>query len=500
MSGASAALREVVRGPHAVDSRAEVLREGVVVRTLAVHAGRVDADRTAAHLRRFAASVADPTGELTPYQVRDLLAPFGTEVRLYRGARIPKVIDVTALDDTAAQWATGTHTGTGVDPAGALVLGVGQLSGTRVSTPLALAAGSPVAGSRISWQVTGAALVETSVDNGASWQPASNLAPVPRLRAGATSVRAVLSRVTLSRTSTGGPTPVMGRLLVQVALDSSVDELCALGHFTLNDTDISDSARGLVVSLSGADLSRRVARNSWDETLVIDEGTNFGTAIQTVIANRMPTARFNFASTERTTPRLFFGEQSDSADPWADAQTLAKSIGYYLYFDVTGTCTLRPTPDPETSPSVWTFTDQDRPTIIEIGRRVTDENTYNRVIVQGEGTSNTVPVSARWEDDDPTSPMYIKGPYGAVTKRFRDPSVTSVEQAQDAANAMGLAVKGATEVVRLQAVVAPFIEPLDVVEVRRDRSRIVGRFAVDTVGIPLGAKELMDATCRRQRQ
>lgn len=93
-----------------------------MVRTLAVHSGSVDADRAGRILRRFDAVVADPTGELTPAGIRDLLAPFGTELRLYLGVQVPIVVRVTYVADTDADWNAGTPDDMVAD-GGDLVLG-----------------------------------------------------------------------------------------------------------------------------------------------------------------------------------------------------------------------------------------------------------------------------------------------------------------------------------------------------------------------------------------
>lgn len=389
---------------------------------------------------------------------------------------------------------------------GALTYGfiiiVGPTTGFRVSEPLLIPDG-PIAGSRIVWDAQlngGGVLVETSVDGGASWQEATNGAAIPRLRQGdVRSARTVLTRVTLTRETPDSPSPRLFRMEVEVAVDSSQEELCPVGVFTLNDVEITDGPGGVAIEVAGADLSRKISRNRWDDTYIIEAGTNYATAIQDMVRNRMPDAVFNFASTSRTTPRLFFGEQS-SNDPWQDAQDLATAIGYELFFDARGICTLRPEPDPEIGDSVWEFEDRARPTMIELRRRVTDENTYNKVVVTGEGTSNTAPVRAVAIDDDPSSPTYYLGPYGTVTMRFTSSSVTTGEQAQDAADALLRRVKGATEAVELSVVPMPALEPGDVVTVTRDKTKIEGRFLIDQLRIPLGADESMRAVGRRQRQ
>lgn len=124
MQSISEAFRNAVRGPHEARARVEIVRDGVVTRVLDAHAGSVTADRGGATLRRFAATVSDPTGELTPAGVRDELAPFGTQARVYRGVRIPRIVTASAHHAGAAGWNSGNHDGTGVDPVtGELILG-----------------------------------------------------------------------------------------------------------------------------------------------------------------------------------------------------------------------------------------------------------------------------------------------------------------------------------------------------------------------------------------
>lgn len=482
----------------------EIIRDGQVQLRLAATDGQVDADRTASQMRRFTARAADPLGQYTPGDIRDVLAPFGAECRISRGLRTQKIVEIVDVDDTQAQFATGTLTGLTATVGGSLQLSSGNTTGTRVSPALGLSAGVPVAGSRLAWRevilAPGSAIkVETSIDNGASWQVVRNLGPIPRLALNQTSVFAVLVRTTITRQFASDTTPSLDYIELRVAMDTSVDELMPMGYFSLNDTSVKDSRSGVEINLAGADLSRRVDRNGWDATFVIDEGTNVGTAIQMIVADRYPQAVFNFASTQRTTPRLFYGEQSTSA-PWGqDAQALAKNIGYELFFNSAGVCTFRPVPDPDLQPSVWDFEDVINPRMLDLTNAYTDQFTYNQVIAQGEGSGNDIPVSARWFDDDPFSPTYYKGRYGTVTKKIRNSLITTIEQAQDVSNAQGLLVKGATETIQLNVVPVTFIEPSDVIGIERNRSKVHGRFAIDGMSMSLGAKDSMSIVCRRQR-
>ncbi len=379
---------------------------------------------------------------------------------------------------------------------------LGPTLGTWTSPPVALPE-FPVTGSQLVWDATipagATALFETSVDNGGTWQPAVNGGPVARLLAGTQIAKTVLTRITMTRVGPLDPTPRVHRLEVRVSVDASVDELCPLGVFTLNDTSISDGPKGLEIEISGADLSRKVSRNRWDTTYIVPEGSNYADAIVAGVSDRLPGVLFNVESTERTTPRLFFGEQS-SNDPWTDFQDMAVAIGHELFFDAMGLATLRPEPDPDIDAAVWQFDDNANPTITSLTRRVSDENTYNKVVVTGEGTSNDVPVRGVAIDDDPASPTYFLGPYGTVTLRVTTPMVLTDEQAQEAAEALLRRFKGATEAVEIEAVPMPALEPGDVVTVIRGRSKVEGRFLIDAMRIPLGAEDTMRIVGRRQRQ
>lgn len=123
MIGTSDGFRSAVSTAHEHTALIEVVRDSAVVRTLAAHSGSVDADRSGRILRRFSAAVADAEGELTPAGIRDLLAPFGTLLRIHRGVRVPVVVAVRAVDDTQVDWTAGTRVNTVANLSGELVLG-----------------------------------------------------------------------------------------------------------------------------------------------------------------------------------------------------------------------------------------------------------------------------------------------------------------------------------------------------------------------------------------
>lgn len=74
---------------HTIVTRAEVLRNGLVEAELVVLDGTADVSSAAEMRRRASVTIADADGTLTPRQASDLLAPFGTELRLWRGIANP---------------------------------------------------------------------------------------------------------------------------------------------------------------------------------------------------------------------------------------------------------------------------------------------------------------------------------------------------------------------------------------------------------------------------
>lgn len=400
------------------------------------------------------------------------------------------------------------------------------LTGYRISPPLALPQ-SPITNSVIHWDPTTIAVgstvtVESSIDNGATWQLCTNDEPIPRLIYGYNVATTLLTRVTLYRARLTDPTPTVANLEVRVATDSSEDELVSLGVFYITSTEItmsggsgtgsSGSGGGgsgvtgsgggstggaLSIQISGVDQSRQVSRNTWQDVYYIPANTNYATAIQQIIDNRLPGLQYNFQSTPMKTPKIILGTQLGN-DPWQDAQDMATAIGFELFFDAAGICTLREIPDPATGQSVWTFSDQANPTIAQLDRTLTDQTTYNYVICYGESVDNTVPVQAVAFDNDPNSPTYYLGPYGIVSTTFQSAMITTTAQAQAAANALLLAVKGASENVALTVVPNPALEPGDVVTVEVADAQISGTFLVNDIQTPLSAAQGQTLTVYRQ--
>jgi len=122
MLGTSLEYDRLIVTTHQHRARIEVWLDDQFVRTLAVHAGWVDVDRNNKFVRRFTATVADATGELTPVGVRDLLAPLGTEVKPFIGLAVPVNISIVMRAETTEDWDSGIGYSVQTTPEGWLTM------------------------------------------------------------------------------------------------------------------------------------------------------------------------------------------------------------------------------------------------------------------------------------------------------------------------------------------------------------------------------------------
>jgi hypothetical protein len=390
------------------------------------------------------------------------------------------------------------------------------LTGYRVSDPLYLT-GTAVTGSVIRWNVTPGTtgstyLVETSINNGASWDVATNNAQVPRLRSGDTTTLAVLTRVTMTRLNVGHTSPKMTSLELQVSCDASVDEYVPIGHGVITSVKPSigtgagnsggngvftsgggQIGTGLFLKVKAIDPSRSISKNPWQKPFVVN-AEPYELAVKSMVVDRLPTQEdFSVVSANRNTDLLIYGlSQSDS---WQDIRDLATACGFEAFFDVAGTFTFRQVRDPRITPPVWTFDDGATCTVTQVDRELTDEQTLNYIVVKGESTSSQNPVSAVAFDNDPGSPTYVGGRFGAHGAVITIPSVVTQDQAQTAANAILYASIGSCETTTITTVPIPFLEVGDCVTVSIGDVESDGRYVISQMTTSWPTQTI---TCFRQ--
>lgn len=122
-------LAAAVQNSHTAVCRVDIVQDGKVIGQLDdVFGGQAVSDGTAAQRTQWEVYVADPDGTLAPDGMESALAPYGTRLQLWRGARLQDVDLRRRQHNTAASWQTytefGLNSGTvGSASDGALVMG-----------------------------------------------------------------------------------------------------------------------------------------------------------------------------------------------------------------------------------------------------------------------------------------------------------------------------------------------------------------------------------------
>lgn len=277
----------------------------------------------------------------------------------------------------------------------------------------------------------------------------------------------------------------------------TVPEEVPLGVFGLDNVAVDDTGVSLVITIDGYDLADIVSRSLLVQDFPIAAGTNFGDAIQSLLAFSVAGLTFNFISTTYTTPALLW---ATGQDPWVAARTMAAAIGCEIFFNPDGVCVMQAIPDYSSLASVWDYHEGADSTILSVNKQQTNRDTYNYYIVTGEHSTNTAPVRGEAFDDNPASPTYYKGSYGRVPAPVESSKlVTTTNQANEAASALLHQSIGQGDRLHFNAIVNPAHEVNDVISFRRSKSKIDGKYVIDTFAIPLTHNRAMDVTTRARQ-
>lgn len=289
-----------------------------------------------------------------------------------------------------------------------------------------------------------------------------------------------------------------------------VDYLFSQGVFMLEGADAEDSLRGITITLSAFDLSRKLARNKYTRPFPITNNENTVDAAKRILNDRIPGLAIISTSTTFTTPYAVLDVE---ADPNDEVSELMKSIGYEFFFNPDGLPVLQPEPDPDDStfPTTWTYEGGSSGTLLRVNRASSNENVPNYIVVTGQSTYNITPARGASWDDDTSSPTYAgnpesdpvvpPGPYGLVPDFVKDPRVSTASQALASAQGRLLKNKGKTEMTNVWIVPNPAHVEGDVFRAVRPTTGLDTRLVIEKMTIPLkatGAPEMPLVTRKRK--
>ncbi|MEP7115112.1 MAG: DUF5047 domain-containing protein [Ilumatobacteraceae bacterium] len=266
-------------------------------------------------------------------------------------------------------------------------------------------------------------------------------------------------------------------------------EMMPLGVFPIQ----SSTADGLtlVTQISALDRSQLVKDARLEDAYQIVAGVNYATAIQNLIGAGVDGLTYQFAPVPFATPLLTFPAQ---ADRWDAAQGMAKSCGFELFFDGTGTLVLRP--EPTFTAPVWTVAEGPDGVLVAASLAQDRGPAYNRVIATGENSSiGTIPRGV-WTDAAAASPSRYSSGFGRKPRFYSSPFITTDGQAQSAANAIGASVAGVARSLSFSAIPNPALETGDPILVRRTALGIDEVHLIDSLTFDLTATGAMTARSR----
>lgn len=263
-------------------------------------------------------------------------------------------------------------------------------------------------------------------------------------------------------------------------------EVSPLGVFRLSKSSITDNNAGSpTIQLEAFDRARTISRDKFKIPYFIAAGNSAMAALKAIAKETFPALQFDaISSAVNTTAPLLY---EAGGDPWEAMYALAVSMGCEVYFDVDGRLAVLPPSDINalSSPD-FTYIENQGCSMLDLSREYSDEGVYNGIIVTGESIGDQLPpVRGEAWDDNPNSPTYRYGSYGEVPGFITDNLAKTTDQCQAIAKAQLNLVLGKASQLDITGIVNPSYECGDIVQVRREKSRVDGLYAVDAFNIPL---------------
>jgi hypothetical protein len=161
---------------------------------------------------------------------------------------------------------------------------------------------------------------------------------------------------------------------------------------------------------------------------------------------------------------------------------LEQSYGAETYFDANGDFVFAQKPA-DTDPVVWTVDAGDTGVMVDAKESLDRTGVYNGVLVKGQAQADQPPISALSTFTDPTSPIRWGGPFGHVAILADSTTVTTVAEAQAAADSLLRLRLKQTRSLELTAAPNPALEAGDTISVAfpdgRTETHLVDAVTID---------------------
>ena len=273
------------------------------------------------------------------------------------------------------------------------------------------------------------------------------------------------------------------RLYRGIQYTDGTEEYVPLGVFVITEVDVKDTNEGVSMVIRGEDKSIIVSRNKWTSAYQMVNGT-LEASLTALLQNRYADITTDFPVTNISVNQIVLGSDSN-LDPWKDAVGIAQLVGYDLYFDVNGVCTMKQFPTLDAASVVATYKEGSGTTITSLDRKISTKETYNGVVYTVEGSQVTTPVRVEIWDEDPASPTYRYGVFGSVPTFVTTNLISTSAEAIKAASLLLNTYIGQQEVINFESIVDPSLDVNDVVYVNSEGAKVDRTVIIDSMDIPL---------------
>ncbi len=291
------------------------------------------------------------------------------------------------------------------------------------------------------------------------------------------------------------------RIFSGYRFSDGTEELAPQGVYRMTKPKVIDTGDKVEITITGNDRSSEIDRRGWTAPYPITTGPTLDQAIHDLIDSRMPGLTYNLTPSPYVVPPITLGTQSSngSGGPFStDAVALATAGGMEVFFDSTGTVTLRPIPDPTTSAIALEFAEGPRCTVIEFDRVLDETQTFNGVVASGTGSGTTAPVQSAVWVTDPASPLN-PSTFGYVPYYYSSPLLLTTAQCTAAATGILQTMLTAFDDTAIQAVQNPALCAGDCIGLARARIGLSGSYAASQVSMSAAVGTAMTVTNRARR-
>jgi Domain of unknown function (DUF5047) len=194
------------------------------------------------------------------------------------------------------------------------------------------------------------------------------------------------------------------------------------------------------------------------------------------------------------TPAATLGDITWSGERNEALSQLEQSYGAETYFDANGDFVFAAKPA-DSDPVVWTVDAGEQGVMVNASESLDRTGVYNGVLVKGQAQSDLPPVSALATFTEPSSPIRWGGPFGHVAIIADSTTVTTVAEAQAAADSLLRLRLKQTRSLELTSAPNPALEAGDTITVDFPDGRSE-RHLIDAVTVDLatGAQAIVTRT------